>query len=266
MINTYKLGGETWLDIDHGTPEEIHSLMDTYKIHPFVAKELTTRTPKPRIDVHKTYIYCILHFPAWKHTHSPDDKNQEIDFIVGKSILITARYDTIDTLHKLAKDFEVDQVLEREEIQIPGHQIFIKILKSLYTGIAEELEAIEDGIDKITSEIFKEKEREMVVSISEITRTLLEFKKVTDLHSEILDALKQKGGEMFGKEFENEMDSVILDYQKISTSIKSNIDMLKELRETDNSLLTAKQNETIKRLTLVGAVLFMISILIALFY
>ena len=56
MINTYKLNGETWIDIDHGSPEEIHEIMDTYDIHPFIAKELTSATPKPRIEFHVEYI------------------------------------------------------------------------------------------------------------------------------------------------------------------------------------------------------------------
>jgi len=266
MINTYNYLGETWVDIDHGTPEEIHGIMDKYNIHPFVAKELTSATPKPRIEFHEEYLYCIMHFPAWKHTHS-DDKNQEIDFIVGKNILITARYDTIDALHKLGKDLEVEEVLNKTEpIEKHSQVIFIRMLRSLYASTFEELESIEDTIENITSQIFEKKEREMVISISEITRTLLEFKRVTDLHHEILEALKHKGPLMFGEDFGNEMDSIILDYLKINTTIKSNMDMLRELRETDNSLLTAKQNETIKRLTLIGAILFILSILITLFH
>ncbi len=272
MINTYNLNEETWIDIDHGTPEEIHEVMNTYNIHPFVAKELISSTPKPRIEFHDKYIYCILHFPAWKHTHSEGNNNQEIDFIIGQDAIITTRYDTIDALHKLGKSLEVQEILEKDlPSQASDHKykhshiIFMRMLRSLYTGIFEELESIEDSIEKITSQIFKRKEREMVVSISEITRTLLDFKRITDLHHEILEALKRRGKEIFGDEFAKEMDSIILDYLKINTIIKSNVDVLKELRDTDNSLLTAKQNETIKQLTIIGAVLFIISILVAIF-
>ncbi len=265
MINTLKYRDETWIDINDGTPEEIHELMDKYNIHPFVAKELTSKTPKPRIEFHDTYIYCIMHFPAWKHTHS-EEKNQEIDFIIGKDTLITARYDTIDALHKLSKDLEVEEILDKgDRAYSPSHIIFMRMLRGLYTSIFEELESIQDTIENITSQIFKKREREMVVSISEITRTLLDFKRVTDLHHEILEALKRRGQEIFGDEFGNEMDSIILDYLKINTTIKSNMDMLRELRDTDNSLLTAKQNETIKKLTLVTAILFIVSILVAIF-
>lgn len=262
MINTYKYNLETWVDVDHGTPDEIHKLMDQYHIHPFVAKELTSATPKSRIEFHDKYVYLILHFPVWKHTHS-EDKNQEIDFIIGKDALITARYDTIDALHKLGKESEVEEVLGGDYRQKHSHTIFMRLLRGLYVSIFEELEYIEDMIKDITSKIFENKEREMVISISEITRTLLEFKRVTDLHHEILEALRHRGQEIFGDGFSNEVEAIILDYLKINTTIKSNLEMLRELRETDDSLLTAKQNETIKRLTIIGAILFMISIIVA---
>ena len=261
MIETHTLNGETWIDIDHGTPEEIHSLMDKYNIHPFVAKELTAATPKARVEFHDEYMYCILHFPAWKHTHT--EQNQEVDFIIGRDTLITARYDTIDALHKLGKDLEVHEVLDKSEtIEKHTHIIFMKMLRELYSSVFEELESIEDTIQDITGKIFKEKEREMVVSISEITRTLLDFKRVTDLHHEILEALKHRGQEIFGDRFAHEMEVIILDYLKINTTIKSNLEMLRELRETDDSLLSAKQNETIKRFTIIGSILIVLGIIV----
>ena len=265
MVKTYKLNGKIWIDIDRGTSEEIVKVMDTYNVHPTVAKEITSSTPKPRVEFHHNYIYCILHFPTWKHAHS-QNKNQEVDFIIGKDALITARYDTIDTLDKFAKDLEVQEILDKEnQASRHSHMILMKILRELYTGLFEELEYIEDTIEDITGKIFKKKEREMVVSISEMTRTLLDFKKVTGSHHEILEVLKNKGREIFGKEFADEMENVISDYLKVNNTIKSNLEELAELRQTDNSLLTSKQNETIKRLTIIGAFLFILSILVTLY-
>ena len=264
MISTYKYDDETWVDVDHGTPEEIHKLMNTYNIHPFVAKELTSTTPKPRVEFHDHYIYCILHFPAWKHTHSADNKNQEVDFIIGRDALITARYDTIDALHRFSKDLEVDQILEKGSDLKPKHThiIFMGMLRALYNGLFEELEYIEDMTENITNNIFKGKEKEMVIEISKVTRTLLDFKRVTDLHHEILEVLRSRGREIFGESFTHEMQSIILDYLKINTNIKSNLDVLHDLRDTNNSLLTSKQNETIKQFTIIGSILLILNLVI----
>lgn len=260
MINTYKYNNEVWVDINDGTTEEIHSLMDQYNIHPFIAKELTSKTPKARIEFHEEYIYCILHFPVWKHTHR-DGTSQEVDFIIGKDAVITARYDTIDALHKFAKDLEVEEILEKKHGKKTTHVIFMNMLRSLYTSLFEELEYIEDVIEDITSKIFEGEEKKMVVSISEVTRTLLDFKKTTDLHHEILESLLHRGKEIFGNNFAHEMQSIIIDYLKINTTIKSNLEMLKELRDTNNSLLTSKQNETVKQLTVLGATLLPLNLL-----
>ncbi len=262
MINTYRYKSETWVDINNGTPEEIHSLMDTYGIHPFIAKELTGKTPKPRIEFHDKYIYCILHFPVFKHTHS-EGKSQEIDFVISKDALITARYDTLDALHKFGKELEVEEVLEKdgEKKKTHDHVVLTRMLRGLYSSLFEELEFIEDTTENITTNIFKGKEKKMVVAISEVTRTLLDFKKITDLHKTILESLRDRGGKLFGEAFEHEIESIIIDYLKINTAIKSNLEMLRELRDTNNSLLSSKQNETVKQLTVLGAILLPMNLL-----
>ena len=262
MINTYKYSGETWIDINHGTPEEIHGIMDQYNIHPFVAKELTSRTPKPRIEFHGHYIYCILHFPVFKHTHA-EGKSQEVDFIIGAETLITARYDTIDALHKFAKDLATQEILDKGDHNPQRrHIIFMNMLRRLYASLFEELEYIEDLTEEITGKIFKGKEREMVVSISEVTRTLIDFKRVTDLHHEILESLKSRGKDILGETFEREMEAIIKDYLKINTAIKSNLEVLHELQDTNTSLVTTNQNEAIKRFTIIGAILIFLSIVV----
>ena len=264
MINTYNYRGKSWIDIDHGTPEEIHKLMEEYKINPFVTKELTSITPKARIEFHPNYIYCILHFPVFKHTHT-EGKNQEVDFILSKDVVMTTRYDTIDALHKFAKEIETQEILDKSKQNIETHTIFTTILRRLYVSVFEELEYIEDLTEEITGKIFKGKEKEMVMSISEVTRTILDFKRIIDMHQEILNSLKQKGVEFFGKSFEGELENVTADYQKINTTIKSNLEVLHELQQTNNSLVTTEQNETIKKFTIIGAVLLIMSLLVSIY-
>ena len=264
MLNTYKYNGETWVDIDNGTAEEIREIVDRYKIHPFVARELSAGTRKPRIEFHNNYIYCILHFPAWKHSHGKE-QNQEVDFIIGKNLLITARYDTIDALHKFSKTLEVKEILEKENAETGSHIIFVNMLRELYAGLFDELEYIEDLTDDITAQIFHGKERDMVVSISEVTRTLLNFKRVTELHREVLEALHRHGETVFGNDFARDIESITLEYMRINSAIRSNLEVLHELRDTNDSLLSTKQNETIKQLTILGAVILPLTIISQLF-
>ncbi|MEI6843038.1 MAG: magnesium transporter CorA family protein [bacterium] len=261
---TYK--NETWVDIDHGTPEEILSIMDTYAIHPMVARDLTSATPKSRIEFHNGYIYCILHFPVYKHSHSDtEQKEQEVDFVIGKNVLVTARYDTIDALDKFGKIIEVKEILEKKNSTESEMAMFTGMIRELYGSIFEELEYIEDVTDGITAKIFKGKEKEMVVSISEMMRVLIDFKKTTDFHKEILEMIYHRGGEMFGDSFAKDMRLIILDYLKINTTIHNNLETLRELRDTNNSLLTSKQNETVKQLTVLNAIVLPLDLIAFIF-
>ncbi|MFA7216857.1 MAG: CorA family divalent cation transporter [Candidatus Paceibacterota bacterium] len=264
MINKYNYKKETWIDLHNATSEEIGQIMDEYAVHPFIGRELILTTPKPRIEFFENYIYCILHFPAFKHTHSKNKSNQEIDFVLGKDILITARYDTVDSLDKFAKDLEVKEVTDKPS-DLNGHSIFIYMIKELYKGIFDELLYIEDTIDQITERIFEGKEREMVISISEITKVLLEFKKTTDLHREVLESLAINSKEIFGKQFTKDMELVYMEYTKIHGTILSDLEMLGQLRDTNNSLLTTKQNEIMKQLTIMGFIILPLTIIAGVF-
>ena len=264
MINTHKYDGEVWIDIDSGTPEEIRGVMDTYKIHPLLARELYVSTRKARVEFYGNYVYCILHFPAFKHSHQKEI-NQELDFIIGRNLLVTGRYDTIDSLHKFAKSLEVKEVLEKEHEDISSNFIFIGLLQELYAGLFDELSYIEDMTEDITKKIFLGREREMVVAISEVTRTLLDFKKVTDLHHDVLDTLFHRGRAIFGEDFSRGVESVMMEYLKINSSIRSNLEILHELRDTNDSLLSTKQNEIMKQLTVLGAVILPLTFICGLF-
>ncbi len=250
MIQKHIWNKETWIDIDHGTPEEIASVVAEYDLDPYVAKEIGSPTPKSRIEFHKEYIYMILHFPVFKQTHTKKLK-QEIDFVIGKNFLLTTHYDTIDSLYKLSKELEVEEILSKNN-DGSGHHVFGLLFRGLYAGINDELSYIESWSESITEEIFDGHEKEMVFEISEAIRTLLEFKKTTDSHKEILDFLRDGGGHILGTRFTEEIDAILLEYHRLRDIIHANIEILRELRETNNSLLSTKQNETIKTLTVLA--------------
>lgn len=260
MINKYTYKKETWIDLNDPTQEEIGQIMEEFSIHPLIAKELTSTTPKPRIEFRDGYVYSIMHFPAFKHTHKKNMPDQEIDFILGKNIIITARYDTIDPLHKFAKELEVKEITDRDE-DPNGHHIFVSMLKSLYRGIFDELLYIEDTTKQITDRIFEGKEKDMVIKISEITRILLDFKKTTDLHREILQSLINKGKDIFENGFTKDMEVVYMEYSKIHSTIISNLEILNQLRETNDSLLSSKQNEIMKQLTIMGFIILPLTVI-----
>lgn len=265
MITRYRHRDVVWVDLESPTPEEVREVMEEYDIHPVVAEELLLPTVKPKVEFYDgNFIYLILHFPALRHTHS-NDENQEVDFIVGRDFIITTRYDTIDPLHKFSKVFEVDSVLDRSGIGNHAGYIFYFMIKKLYKALEHELEYLADELSEVESKIFEGREREMVIELSHISRDLLVFKQAMTLHRDVLESLEPAGKLFFGSEFAYYLKGITGEYYRVQGNIQSNLDFLLELRETNNSLVTTKQNEVMKILTIMAFVTFPLSLLAGIF-
>jgi len=258
MITTQKMGSVTWVDVLSPTQNEILELEKNYKIDADVAHDLIIPTITPRLDECDAHLYAVLHFPANKHSHK--SSAQEIDFVVGKDYLITVHYDTIDTLYLLLKSFEVGSLLSESDRFTKAYELLFVILRKMYGSVFDELAAIEDRFDKIEQGIFDGKEKEMVSTISRASRTLLDFKRTLIPHEEVLGVLQQAGTRQFGKDFNADIIVVAKEYRRSRDRIRDDIEALIELRETNNTLLSTKQNEIIKIFTILAFITFPVTL------
>jgi magnesium transporter len=234
----------------------------TENLTPTIAKDLLTPTPVQHAESGNGIIYAVLHIPAFKYSHSAGDSAcQEIDFIISGKGVITARYDSIDALHYLSKQLEVNEILDNGE----DCHIFFRMMEEIYKGMADQLSYIEDWMKEIEKNIFDGHEREMVLAISNAGRNLLNFKRTIDAHGDIFEFLKNAGGEKFGKKFETEAKALIDDWRRMVKRVNNLIDMATELRETNNSLLSTKQNEIMKNLAVIGSILLPLSVISQIF-
>ncbi len=264
MITSYTFRTLTWVDAESPTPEEVRSLMETYGIHPAVGEELLSPTRKPRVTLYKNLVFSVLHFPVWRHTHK-NSQHQEVDFIIGEKFLITTRYDAIDAFHKFGKVFEVNSVLEKEEIGDHAGFLFLHILKKLYRSVDHELDYIHDLLAKIEEELFDGNERGKVFRVAEVSRQLTLFSQALAPHNEILASLRMVLLEFFGKEFGEPLRLLQQEYSRTAENLALDKEFLAELRDTNDTLLTTRENETIKTLTIMAFVTFPLTLIASIF-
>jgi magnesium transporter len=261
MITTQKMGSITWVDVLSPTNEEILQLQKTYRINNEVTHDLMNPTLVPRVDECDEHLYTVLHFPANKHSHQ--ENSQEIDFVIGENYLITVRYDTIDSIYLLFKSFEVGSILTDGDRFSHAYELFFVIIRKMYESVLDELSSMEEHFDRIEKAIFDSKEKEMVAAISQASRTLLDFKRTLIPHEEVLGALQDAGMRKFGKELSKDVSVVSKEYHRVRSRIHDDMEALVELRETNNTLLSTKQNEIIKIFTILAFITFPLSLVIS---
>ena len=264
MLTRYTHNTLTWIDLEGPTGEEVRDLMEEYAINPLVAEELLSPTLRPKVDTYDNCIYLILHFPAFKHTHRSGTE-QEVDFVLGKNFIITAHYDTVDPLHKFSKVFEVNSILDKSDIGTHAGFLFFYMAKKLYKSVAHELEFLNDALKDIEANMFAGREKEMVIEISKVSKELLNFKRTLETHRPILSSLEEAGKQFFGPSFAYHLQAITGEFYRVYNGIESNLDMVSELRETNNSLVSTKQNEIMKVLTIMAFVTFPLSLIATIF-
>lgn len=264
MISRYQYKDTVWVDIFNPSPEETRSIMDEFSVNPTVIKELVFPSLKSRVELHKNYLYVILHFPVFKHSHS-EESRQEMDFIVGKNFVITVRYDTIDAIDKFAKILEVNTILDRGIEENCTSIIFFGIVQEIYHSLGNELEYIENEITQIEDQIFSGHEKEMVFALSKMSRNLLNFKKSTDFHKEILGSLDSFGKTIFDDHFSYHVRRMQDEFAKVQNVLRNHSEAVAELRETNNSLVSTKENEIMKTLTIMAFVTFPLMLVASIF-
>jgi magnesium transporter len=265
MITRYTHKNLVWVDLESPTQNEVREIMAEFHINPLAADELLTPTLRPKVDVYENFIYMILHFPAAKHTHNGSENSQEVDFMVGKNFLITTRYDTVDPIHKFSKVFEVNSILDRGDIGSHGGYLIFYMIRKLYRAVGHELENIESSLDDIEEQIFSDKEHKMVKEITIVTRKLLNFKQAMAAHKDILSSFEVAGKQFFFYLFLYHLRSMIGEYYKVENELKFHFETATELRETNNSLLSTKQNEIMKVLTIMTFVALPLTLIASVF-
>ena len=241
----------TWIDMQSPTQDEVFRLIDKYAIPPLVIEELMSETMRSKVDLYNNLIYVILHFPI-DHLKNSEKTEQEIDFIIGKDFLITIHYEHINSLHKAFKKFEKNILFDKQTVGGHAGYLFYHVLKELYKDALNELENINIDLRKIEHGIFEGKEKETVKIISDVNRKLLDFKQAIRFHSETLKSFESAGKKFFEPDFSYYLEGIIGEYNKIKNVLDNHKDLLNDLRDTNDSLLTSKTNEVMKNLTILN--------------
>jgi magnesium transporter len=259
MLSRHEKDGLIWIDLESPTRAEVISVMHEFNLDPFVGEDLLIPSTKPRSERHESYMYLVLHFPALRHSHKRRD--QEVDFLIGRNFLITTHYEQIDPVHNFAKAFKVDSAIEKG---VPGDHagfIFYALLKRLYKSVDRELDFIKKDLSHIEERIFSEDEVHMVSAISETARDLLNLRQIIEPHRDALHTMESDGLNFFGAEFGPYLKGLSNEYYKVHNHLMRLMDSLHELRETNNSLLSTKQNETMKIFTIMAFFTFPLSLI-----
>lgn len=264
MLTRYTQKNLTWIDLVAPTAEEVRGLMKEFGFNPLVGQELLSVSFKSKVERFDDSTFAVLHFPASLKAKL-ERPTHEIDFIIGKNYLITTRYENITPLGGFAKAFEVEAVLGREGQHVHGGHLFAAVMRNLYRALVLDTDSLKQKLETIEDHIFDGNEKKLVIDISLVGREIYDFSQALSPHKEVLSTLEAPIARLFGQEFSFYMRGISAEFERLQNAVENLRESMSELRETNNSMLNAKQNEVMKVFSVLAFVFVPVSLIMTLF-
>ena len=255
----------TWIDIVDPQKEDINYLKDL-NFHPIVLNELLSPTLRPKVEQYDNYLYMVLHFPIY-HPKEKTSRSMEVDFLITKYAIVTVRYGKIEPLQEFWKKCEVGGA--EPQFQHSSASILYCMLQELNKFSLRQIDHITRKIDVIEKAVFEESrlknEEKLVEDISVIRRDILDFRRAIKPQDTILESLKIRGTEFFGKLTKPYFSDIIGDHMRVWELLENHKETIESLQEANDSLLSHRTNRIMKLITLFAVIVFPLTLLASLF-
>lgn len=254
MMYRYKYTGGVWVDLEQPTGDEIRQVAREFSISERIEAELLSPTLTPMVagDTHAEFL--ILHFPA-RGSADGETKSQEIDFIVGNSFIITVRYEVVISLHRLKKIMETEAFIA-EGASMSTDMLLEILFAHLYTAIRDHASHSANKLSRVEHEMFQGRGRDTVRAISDVNREFLHLEASLANQEEPLARFLRslEARNLFGPSFAERLARILSERTHVAHLIRTHRAVATELREANSDLLSARQNEIIKTLTVVNSI------------
>ncbi len=139
------------------------------------------------------------------------------------------------------------------------------MLNVLYNAMYIKLDYLETKLKDVEDEIFNEHEREMVFELSQISRRLMSFRQTIGSHESAIKNLRIGIKTAFNKDYSERLEKLDEHYRSLNRRIYVLDHILSDLRETNQALLSTKQNEIMKLFTILAFITFPLTLFTSMF-
>jgi len=239
-----------WIDLEDPTVKEATILEDPFHFHPLAIEDCLAEVHHPKIDDYESYIFVIVHGVRFD---APNDQfiTRELDIFLGKNYLITHHKGPMRSIGTLREQCNKNLVSSFPKgVDFLTHQI----LDLLFEHYFPNLDAIEDKVQLVQIEVFENPTRETLDRVFALKRDVLQLRRICAPQREIVNRLARAEFKVISPRGSVYFRDIYDNLYRIVEASFSYQDIVQSLLDAYLSAVSNRLNETMKRLTLAGAV------------
>lgn len=261
-MNVVKSDKIIWTDIPQPTEEELKIVGRKFNLHPVIVEELKVPSNRSHIEVYNKYLFLVYHFPTYNPIEQISERS-EIDFIVCENEIVTIRYQESEPVEEFRKALD-DPNFKSKAMSAP--YIFIyEFIQKILAYNQRQLHHIQEKAEKIASELFREKEKEVLKEISYLKRDLSEYRIIIRPQEHLLKSLIDNGVSFWGDSCYIYLNDLLGDYLKLLNRLEDYRQAVIDFEDTNSQLINIKTGEITKTFTILAFLTFPLMLLSSLF-
>src|SRR5881398_480763 len=258
--------GLTWVHLDSPTSEEAALLQERYGWHPLDIEDVLSRRQRPKIDEYTEdgYLFVVLHFPVYDKAVQRLNA-AELDFFTGQDYLVT--FPTVELLPvtRLFLRCEEDEELRNQLFSKGSGYLLYHILDDLFDYCFPILDKIGHKLDSLEDELFEGRSEEIVRDISNAKQEIISYRKIIKPERSTLRLLERHTGRFLPEELELYFDDIVDAAERIWDLLDNYKEVVEALEDTNESVISHRQNRILLLLTLVSVILLPLTLITGLF-
>jgi magnesium transporter len=246
-----------WIDLEDPTVKEATVLEDPFHFHPLAIEDCLSEVHHPKVDDYDAYIFAIVHGIRFD---APTDSfiTRELDIFLGTNFLITHHNGPMRSITSARE-------LCNKNLQatMPRGVDFLlhSILDQMFEHYFPTLDAIEDKIQLVQVEVFENPSRETLDRIFALKKDVMQLRRICLPQREIINRLARADFKVISARAAVYFRDIYDNLYRIVEGSMSYQDMTQSTMDAYLSAVSNRLNETMKRLTVISALLMPMTVI-----
>src|SRR6266513_3417350 len=265
-VQELSANGLTWVHLDSPTSEEAALLQERYGWHPLDIEDVLSRRQRPKIDEYAEdgYLFVVLHFPVYDKTVQRLNA-AELDSFVGQDYLVTLPNVELLPVTRLFRRCEEDEALRDQLFSKGSGYLLYHVLDDLFDYCFPILDKIGHKLDSIEDAMFEERAEDVVRDISNVKQEIISYRKIIKPERSTLRLLERQVERFLPQQLELYFDDIADRVERIWDLLDNYKEVVEALEDTNESVISHRQNDVLRILTVFSVVLLPLTLITGLF-
>jgi magnesium transporter len=256
--------GLTWVHVDAPTQEEATLLAERFAWHPLDLEDVLSKRQRPKVDDYPEYLFVVLHFPFYDKAIQRLNA-AELDVFLGSDFLITLPNVELLPVTRLFRRCEEDDALRDQLFGKGSGYLLYHVLDDLFDYCFPILDKIGHKLDRIEDEMFEGRSEEVVRDISNVKQEIISYRKIIKPERSTLRLLERNTERFLPEALELYFDDIVAAAERIWDLLDNYKEVVDGLEDTNESVISHRQNEVLRVLTLFSVILLPLTLISGIF-